>query len=96
MADKLDHTVIEAKLLDIPGWELRESKLHREFRFDDFVRAFGFMSAAAIVAEKMDHHPEWFNVYNKVTVDLTTHDAGGITELDFELAGAMSALADQA
>lgn len=95
MADKLDHTVIEAKLLDIPGWELREGKLHREFRFDDFVRAFGFMSAAAIVAEKMDHHPEWFNVYNKVTVDLTTHDAGGITELDFELAGAMSALADQ-
>lgn len=94
MADKLDHTVIEAKLLDIPGWELREGKLHREFRFDDFVRAFGFMSAAAIVAEKMDHHPEWFNVYNKVTVDLTTHDAGGITELDFELAGAMSALAD--
>lgn len=95
MADKLDHTVIEAKLLDIPGWELREGKLHREFRFDDFVRAFGFMSAAAIVAEKMDHHPEWCNVYNKVTVDLTTHDAGGITELDFELAGAMSALADQ-
>lgn len=94
MADKLDHTVIEAKLLDIPGWELREGKLHREFRFGDFVRAFGFMSAAAMVAEKMDHHPEWFNVYNKVTVDLTTHDAGGITELDFELAGAMSALAD--
>ncbi|WP_405228706.1 4a-hydroxytetrahydrobiopterin dehydratase [Lentisalinibacter sediminis] len=96
MADKLDHTVIEAKLLDVAGWELREGKLHREFRFDDFVRAFGFMSAAAIVAEKMDHHPEWFNVYNKVTVDLTTHDAGGITDLDFELAGAMSALADQA
>lgn len=94
MADKLDHTVIEAKLLDVPGWELKKDKLHREFGFDDFVRAFGFMSAAAIVAEKMDHHPEWSNVYNKVTVDLTTHDAGGITELDFELASAMSALAD--
>jgi 4a-hydroxytetrahydrobiopterin dehydratase len=93
MAEKLDHTVIEAKLLDIPGWELREGKLHREFRFGDFVRAFGFMSSAAIVAEKMDHHPEWFNVYNRVTVDLTTHDAGGITELDFELATALSKLA---
>lgn len=93
MADKLDHTVVEAKLLDLPEWELREGKLHREFRFDDFVHAFAFMSAAALVAEKMNHHPEWSNVYNRVTVDLTTHDAGGITELDFELAAAISGLA---
>lgn len=93
MADKLDHTVVEAKLLDTPGWEFREGKLHREFRFEDFARAFGFMSAAALAAEKMDHHPEWSNVYNRVVVDLTTHDAGGITELDFELAAAMSKLA---
>lgn len=93
MADKLDHTVVQAKLKDTPGWQLREGKLHREFRFDDFVRAFAFMSAAAIIAEKMNHHPEWSNVYSRVTVDLTTHDAGGITELDFELAAAMSDLA---
>jgi 4a-hydroxytetrahydrobiopterin dehydratase len=93
MADKLDHTVVEARLMDLPGWELRDAKLHREFRFDDFVHAFGFMSAAALLAEKMNHHPEWSNVYNRVTVDLTTHDAGGITELDFRLASGMSDLA---
>lgn len=94
MAEKLEHTAVEARLSDVPGWDLRAGKLHREFGFDDFVRAFRFMSAAALVAEKMNHHPEWSNVWNKVTVDLTTHDAGGITELDFELAAAMSALAD--
>ena len=93
MAEKLDHTVIQTKLKSMPDWELREGKLHREFRFDDFVRAFSFMSAAAIVAEKMNHHPEWSNVYNRVTVNLTTHDADGITGLDFELAAAMSDLA---
>ncbi len=93
MADKLDHTVVEARLLDLPDWELRDARLHREFRFDDFVQAFGFMCAAALVAEKMNHHPEWSNVYNRVTVDLTTHDAGGITDLDFRLASAMSDLA---
>ena len=93
MAEKLDHTVVQAKLKETPDWKLLEGKLHREFRFDDFVTAFGFMSAAALVAEKMNHHPEWSNVYNKVIVDLVTHDAGGITELDFELAAAMSRLA---
>jgi 4a-hydroxytetrahydrobiopterin dehydratase len=77
----------------VPGWELREGKLHRELRFDDFAGAFGFMTSVALVAESMDHHPEWFNVYNRVVIDLNTHDAGGITELDFRLAEAVNRLA---
>ena len=77
----------------LPGWTLRDGKLHREFRFPDFVRAFAFMSGAALRAEAMGHHPEWFNVYNRVVVDLMTHDAQGITGLDFELAAHMQALA---
>ncbi len=93
MAEKLSPEAVETRLRKLTGWELRDDKLHREFRFDDFVQAFGFMSAAALVAEKMNHHPEWSNVWNRVTVDLVTHDAGGITELDFELASAMSGLA---
>lgn len=68
------------------GWTLAGGKLHREYRFPDFIHAFGFMTTAAIAIEKMNHHPEWFNVYNRVTVDLTTHDAGGITTRDVELA----------
>ncbi len=75
------------------AWTIKEGKLHREFRFADFVGAFGFMSQAALVAERMNHHPEWFNVYLHVTVDLTTHDAGGITSKDFELASIMNQLA---
>ncbi|MGE5152693.1 MAG: 4a-hydroxytetrahydrobiopterin dehydratase [Bdellovibrio bacteriovorus] len=67
-------------------WSLAEGKLHKVFVFQDFVHAFGFMTSAALVAESMNHHPEWCNVYNRVTVDLRTHDAGGITELDFALA----------
>ena len=74
-------------------WTLKAGKLHRTFQFKDFVGAFGFMSQVALVAERMNHHPEWFNVYRTVRVDLTTHDAGGISELDFELAAAMEALA---
>ncbi len=74
-------------------WALQAGKLHRTFQFKDFVHAFGFMSQVALVAERMNHHPEWFNVYRTVTVDLTTHDAGGLSELDFELAAAMEALA---
>ena len=68
-------------------------KLHRELRFPDFVRAFGFMTSVALVAESMNHHPEWSNVYGRVTIDLTTHDAGGITALDLELARRIYALA---
>ncbi len=77
------------RLAALDGWALENGKLHREFVFANFIEAFGFMASAALVAEKMDHHPEWSNVYNRVTVDLTTHDADGVTELDFELAAAM-------
>ena len=89
---KLDDGEIKRRLADIAGWEFIDGKLHREFRFDDFKRAFGFMTSVALVAERMDHHPEWSNVYNRVTVDLRTHDAGGITDLDFRLARAASEL----
>ena len=77
--------------LEVP-WQLAAGKLHKGFRFPDFVAAFGFMTRAALVAERMDHHPEWRNVYNRVEVDLSTHDAGGLTALDFELAGRMEEL----
>jgi 4a-hydroxytetrahydrobiopterin dehydratase len=76
-----------------PGWEVVDGKLHREFRFADFVEAFGFMSRCALAAEKMDHHPEWSNVWNRVTVDLVTHDAGGITDRDLTLAARMNEFA---
>ena len=95
MADKLSENAISAGLNDLPGWSLENAKLHREYKFANFAEAFGFMTSAAIEAEKMDHHPEWFNVYSKVVVDLTTHSAGGITELDFELARKMNALANR-
>lgn len=93
MAQKLDSDEVTAKLSELHGWSLDDGKLFREFRFASFVEAFGFMTRAALEAEKMNHHPEWFNVYNKVKVHLTTHDAGGITELDFSLAAKMNALA---
>lgn len=72
------------------GWTLVGGKLHREFRFADFSAAFGFMSRCALAAEAMNHHPEWFNVWNKVAVDLATHDAGGVTRLDLDLARKMN------
>ena len=75
------------------GWEVVDGKLHREFRFRDFVEAFGFMSRCALVAEKMDHHPEWSNVWNRVTVDLVSHDASAITDRDITLATRMNELA---
>lgn len=74
-------------------WSIDNGKLHREFIFKDFIEAFGFMTKAAILAEKANHHPEWFNVYKKVVVDLTTHEAGGITERDFTLAKQMERIA---
>ena len=90
---KLDDAEIERRLRDLSPWRVEGGKLHREYRFADFVGAFGFMTGAALVAESMNHHPEWFNVYGTVRVDLTTHDAGGITELDVTLATRMEALA---
>ncbi len=80
-------------LRDLPGWKVENGKLHRDYQFADFIHAFGFMATAAIGIEKRNHHPEWFNVYNRVTVDLTTHDAGGITAKDVELAKTLDAIA---
>ncbi|MEO0616480.1 MAG: 4a-hydroxytetrahydrobiopterin dehydratase [Pseudomonadota bacterium] len=89
----LDTDTIQSRLTEIPGWTLEDDKLTREFTFEDFVAAFAFMTAVALEAEKAAHHPEWFNVYNRVRVQLTTHDAGGISDKDFALAARMNALA---
>jgi 4a-hydroxytetrahydrobiopterin dehydratase len=90
---KLSDDAITTALSDLPGWKLASGKLHREYEFPDFVTAFGFMTSAALAAQGMDHHPEWFNVWNKVRIDLRTHDADGVTELDVKLARTMEALA---
>ena len=92
MIEKLEGKRLNERLAALDGWTLRDGKLHRELKFSNFTMAFGFMTSAAIEAEKMNHHPEWFNVYNKVVVDLTTHEAGGITERDFALAERMNEL----
>lgn len=84
---------IEEALATLPGWSLVNGKLHREYRFPDFVHAFGFMATAAIAIEAMNHHPEWSNVWNRVTVDLTTHDSGGITKNDIDLAAKLEEFA---
>lgn len=84
---------LDAALAELPGWSVVDGKLQREFRFSDFNEAFGFMSRAALVAEQMNHHPEWFNVYALVRVDLTTHDSGGITSNDTTLAARMNEIA---
>jgi 4a-hydroxytetrahydrobiopterin dehydratase len=89
---KLSQEQIKNELKNMPGWTVVEGKLHKEFQFDDFNQAFGFMTRAAMHIEKMNHHPEWFNVYNKLIVDLTTHDAGGITENDIKLAKTLNSL----
>ncbi len=92
---RLTDDEIAQSLATLPGWTVQNGKLHREFRFKDFVLAFGFMATAAIAIEKMNHHPEWANVYNRVTVDLTTHDAGGISARDFELARLLDSIASR-
>ncbi|MGI0487458.1 4a-hydroxytetrahydrobiopterin dehydratase [Pantanalinema rosaneae CENA516] len=84
---------LSAALSQLPGWSIKDGKLHRQFQFGSFVEAFGFMSSVALVAEAMGHHPEWFNVYNRVTIDLTTHDSGGITAKDIDLATKANELA---
>ena len=77
-----------------PEWKLASDRISRSFRFGSFVEAFGWMSSVALVAEKLNHHPEWRNVYSKVEVDLSTHDVGGLSERDFELAAEMDRLAE--
>lgn len=79
---------------ELPAWSLVNGKLHRDLRFADFSAAFGFMARVALVAEQLGHHPEWSNVWNRVTIELTTHDAGGLTERDVELARRIDAIAD--
>lgn len=83
---KLSEAEVAARLPELHGWELIDGKLSKTFRFDSFVNAFGFMASVALAAESMNHHPEWSNVYNRVTIALTTHDAGGLSGLDFTLA----------
>ena len=90
---RLSDEEIRQRLAGLPGWELREGRLFRGFRFADFSSAFAFMARSALRAEQLDHHPDWSNVYNRVQVTLHTHDVGGVTELDILLAEAMSAFA---
>ncbi len=92
-AKKLTNSEIEAHLEGVAGWSVEDGKLHKEFQFESFVEAFGFMTSLALIAESMNHHPEWFNVYNRVTIDLMTHDVGGISGLDFQLAKKADVLA---
>lgn len=90
--DRLSSEEIAKRLAELEGWSLAAGKLRRELQFPDFVEAFGFMTHVALVAERMNHHPEWSNVYGRVVIELTTHDAGGLTELDFALAKRMNEL----
>lgn len=89
---KLDSATLKSALADLPQWQIARGgdAIARKFEFKDFNEAFGFMARAALLAEKMDHHPEWSNVYRTVEVTLTTHDAGGVTENDIRMARAMN------
>lgn len=89
---RLPSESIDYELKTMKGWAVVNNKLHKEFEFNDFNQAFGFMTRAAMHIEKMNHHPEWFNVYNKIVVDLTTHDAGGVTQNDINLAKILNSL----
>jgi 4a-hydroxytetrahydrobiopterin dehydratase len=83
---KIDDDEVRQRLPEIPGWGFENGKLHREFSFSDFVEAFSFMTRVALLAETRSHHPDWSNVYNRVVIDLNTHDVGGVSERDFDLA----------
>ncbi|MCZ2156260.1 MAG: 4a-hydroxytetrahydrobiopterin dehydratase [Bryobacterales bacterium] len=84
--EKFSDAEIASALSTLDGWSVEGGKLHKEYKFPDFVQAFAFMTAAALEIERLQHHPEWCNTYNTVRVDLTTHDCGGISQRDFELA----------
>ena len=90
---KMTDAEIAAGVTGLNGWTVQHGKLHREYKFADFPHAFGFMATAAPMIEKMNHHPEWSNVYSRVIVDLHTHDAGGITQRDFDLAALLEGVA---
>ncbi|MBW9114367.1 4a-hydroxytetrahydrobiopterin dehydratase [Rhizobium cauense] len=89
--EKLERQAIAAELAKLDGWSLDDAgtSISRSFKFRNFVEAFGFMTEGALAAERLNHHPEWFNVYSRVDVKLNTHDVGGLTELDFRLATEM-------
>jgi len=89
---RLSQLEIDEEMENLPGWSIINQKLHKEFKFESFNQAFGFMTRAAKEIEKMNHHPEWFNVYNKITIELMTHDAGGITKNDINLAKILDSL----
>lgn len=95
MADRLTDSEINAALSELDGWKLDDGKISRSFKFANFIQAFSFMTSVAIEAEKMNHHPEWSNVYSKVSVQLVTHDAGGVTQFDIDLARKMNALSGE-
>ncbi len=88
---RLTDDEIRQRLGQLDGWHFQGGKLHKDYQFRDFAQAFAWMTRVAEQAEALDHHPEWFNVYRDVRVDLATHDAGGVTEYDFELARRMDA-----
>jgi len=85
---QLSEAQILERMTTVPGWQRQGGRLRRELEFADFSAAFGFLTRLALQAEKLDHHPDWSNVYNRVTIELSTHSAGGLTALDFELAAA--------
>ena len=89
---RLSQEEIEQELKNLPGWSVVNEKLHKEIEFESFNQAFGFMTRASMEIEKMNHHPEWFNVYNRLVIDLMTHDAGGITRNDINLARILNSL----
>ena len=89
---RLSQEEIDEELKNLPGWSVVNEKLHKEIEFESFNQAFGFMTRAAMEIEKMNHHPEWFNVYNRIVIDLMTHDAGGITKNDINLARILNSL----
>jgi len=89
---RLSEEEIAGELSSLEGWSVRDGKLHKDFEFPSFNEAFGFMTRAAMEIEKMNHHPEWFNAYNKLSIDLMTHDAGGITQNDVMLAKILNSL----
>jgi len=90
---KLTQAEISAALAKLPGWKVVNAKLHREYKFPDFIHAFGFMATCATAIQAMDHHPEWFNVYGTVKIDLSTHDSGGITQKDVDVAKLLESFA---
>jgi 4a-hydroxytetrahydrobiopterin dehydratase len=91
---KLNEQQMAAELKKLKGWTVEQGKLHRIYEFRDFSQAFGFMSRVALAAEGMGHHPDWSNAWNKVTIDLTTHSAGGLTQNDFGLAGKIQQISE--